>query len=551
MSDSNSNGTGDSGAGSSGSRGTTRLTRRNWIRTAGAAGIAGLAGCTGGGSGNDGGGTDSNGDGTTTGGSDDVTTIEIWRWPHSTEPSNTGEDEIVELFNEGPGAEQGIHVEQVKNPFGDHQTKVKTAIGSKSAPDIAWTFTQQYYDFAGKDRSTIEEEAPYVYIDDYVSDDWLGDFYEKELSNQRTKFGGVVGAPFISGLQPGLLYLNVDAWEAAGLGEVPTDSWSYEEYLEAVEAIHGVEANGSMVNGVGIGLKDATGSEWSNFPGTIGVTAGSLIGNGYQRQDDKYVLTMASDPELEAWNEMFGKPLANGWTNNPLSYDYLETQEPFIGGQIGLLHHATFSRVQFGQEADFNWEIVPYPTKGGNENYSVFSAGAGVLVTMTAFKEEVGGNPEAAAEFIKFRNNARNQYRWFNTSSQAIPNKGSYELMNSEGVSDFVEQTGGKDIMARADAAYSEYQSVREAIKSRYPDIKTTSGGAPVTDVPSGIASGRVGEALGGMLQRLAQNGNSNPQEAFTQAEGQWADLIVQADDTEFAEESRGYNKPEPKAGPI
>lgn len=548
MADSDTSANTSSNATGSSAGESRHVSRRNWIQMAGAAGIAGLAGCSGGDGGS--GGTEG-GDGTTTRGSGDVTTIEYWRWPHSTEPSNAGEDQIVQAFNEGPGAEKGIRVEQVKNPFGDHRTKVKTAIGSNSAPDVAWTFTEQYYDTAGKDRSTIEEEAPYVYIDNYADDDWLGNFYEKELSNHQTKFGGVVGAPFISGLQPGLMYLNVDAWEAAGLGEVPSGSWSWAEYLEAVEAMHGVEANGSTVNGTGIGLKDADTTEWVNYPGAVGVTAGSLIGNGYQREDDAYVLTTASDPELEAWNNMFGKPLANGWTNNPLSYDFLETQDPFVGGQIGLLHHTTFSRVEFGQEADFNWDIIPYPTKGGNENYSVYNAGINVIISMTAFKEEVGGHPEEAAEFIKFRNNAQNQYKWFNTSSQAIPNKASYELMESKGVSDFVEQTGGKDIMDRVDQAYAEYDTVREAIKSRYPDIKTTEGGAPVTNVPTGIASGRVGQTMGGMLQRLAQNNNSNPKQAFIDAEKKWGELIARTDATKFAQSSSGFNKPEPKAGPL
>lgn len=542
MSHSDSSKASGSNANGTTARGTT-VTRRNWLKITGAAGVTGLAGCTGDGS--------SNTDGTTTGGSDGVTTIEYWRWPHSTEPSNAGEDQIVKLFNEGPGAEKGIKVKQVKNPFGDHRTKVKTAIGSDSAPDIAWTFLDRYYETAGKDRSTIEEEAPYVYMDNYVSDDWVGDFYDKPVSQQQAKFGGLVAPPFISGLSPGLMYLNVDAWKEAGLGEIPSGTWSWQEYLDAVEAMHGVKVNGSTVNGTGIGLKDANTTEWNNFLGTTSPTAGSLIGNGYQREDDKYVLTTASDPELETWNNLFGKPIENGWTNNPMAYDFIEMQEPFVNGQIGLLHHATYSRVEFGEQADFDWAIIPYPTKGGNGNYSVYTAGIGVLITMTAFKKEVGGNPEAAAEFIKFRNNARNQYRWFNTSSQSVPNEGAYKLMNEEGVSDFVKQTGGKKIMDRIDGAMKEYDSVKEAIKKRYPDIKTTEGGAPVTTSPTGIASGRVGETMGGALQRLAQNNNQNPKKEIVNAEIKWGELIKRSDSAKLAESSSGYNKPDPKAGPI
>lgn len=523
--------------------GTRNVSRRNWMQLAGAASVAALAGCT------SMGGNKTNG--AAAGGKDGVTTIEYWRWPHSTEPSNNGEDQIVKLFNEGPGAKKGIRVKQVKNPFGDHRTKVKTAIGSNSAPDVAWTFLERYYETAGKDRSTIEEEAPYVYIDNHVSDDWIGDFYDKPISRQQAKFGGIVAPPFISGLSPGLMYLNVDAWKKAGLGKIPSGTWSWQEYLKAVKAMHGVKVNGSTVNGTGIGLKDANTTEWNNFLGPTSTVAGSLIGNGYQRKDGKYVLTTGSDPEIETWNNLFGKPIKNGWTNNPMAYDFIEMQEPFVNGQIGLLHHATYSRVEFGQSADFEWAIVPYPTKNGNENYSVNSAGVGDIISMTAFKEEVGARPEAAAEFVKFRNNAQNQYRWFNTSSQAVPNESAYKLMNEDGVSDFVKKTGGKKIMDRIDKAMKEYGPVRKAIKKRYPNIKTTAGGEPVTTTPTGIASGRVGETMGGALQRLAQNNNKNPKEEIVNAEVKWGELIKRSDSGKFAESSRGHNKPEPKAGPL
>ncbi|WP_136688575.1 ABC transporter substrate-binding protein [Halorhabdus amylolytica] len=530
-----------------------RVTRRNWLRLAGATSISALAGCGGddttteGDSGGDSDGMTSTG--TTTGAVQDVTTIEYWRWPHSTDPSNEGEDRIVEEFNSGPGADMGIEVQQVTNPFGDHRTKVKTAIGSNNAPDVAWTFTNQYYDTAGKDRSTIEEEAPYVYIEDYVSDEWLGDFYEKDLATQRAKYGGVVGAPFISGLEPGLLYVNVDAWEAAGLGELPSDTWSWQEYLDAVEAIDGTTVNGTTVNGTGLGLKDAHTTEWVNYLGGPDRTAGELVGNAFQRQDDSYVLTAASTPDLEAWNTFWGTPIEEGWTINPMAYDFLETQEPFAAGQIGILSHTTYSRVQFGQDAEIDWEIIPYPTKGGND-YLMYEAGLGNLViSMTTFKEEVGAKPEAAAEFIKFRNNARNQYKWFNVSSQSVPNRGAYELMESEGVSDFVEQTGGKALMDRIDESYRNYQELYDTIKSRWPDIKTTEAGAPVRNSPTGIGSGRVGQAMGGALQQLAQSNNRNPQRALTQAETEWANVVKEVEGTTVAEDSIGWNKPEPKAG--
>jgi len=526
---------------------SSRMTRRRLIKATGAAGVAGLAGCSGDG--------DSGGATATTVGSpgDDVTTIEYWRWPHSTEPSNAGEDEIVQAFNEGPGAEQGIQVEQVTNPFGDHGQAVRTAIGSNDAPDVAWTFTRQYFDPVGNDRETIEEEAPYTYIDNFVGDDILDQFYQPYMDLQEALFGGIAGLPFISGLDPGLMYVNVEAWEAAGLGDLPEGSWSWEEYLNAAEQIDGTEVNGTEINGVGVGLSDAvSNTEWNQYLTAMSRTAGSLVGNGYQNTDGRTVLTVASDPEVEAWNALIGTPMENGWTNNPGAFEFLEMQDQFVEGQVAMVHNPTFSRVEFGQDADFEFTIVPYPTKNGEEDFGVFAPGTGAaFVLFSTFKEEVGANPEAAAEFIKFRNNARNQYNWFNTSSQVIPNRESFQLMEEEGVSEFIEETGGLEVQRRVDQAMSDFDAIQSALKNRYPDIATDAAGSPVTSTPREIASGRVHEAMGGALQRLGQSDNSDPQGRLTEAEEQWAQFIQQADDVSLNESSVGYNNPEPQAGPL
>lgn len=524
------------------------VSRRRLLSTAGATGVAALAGCSG--NGNDG----SDGNGGTTGDTgDDVTTIEYWRWPHSTEPSNTGEDEIVQAFNEGPGAEQGIRVEQVVNPFGDHGQAVRTAIGSDDAPDIAWTFTPQYYDPVGQDRETIEAEAPYAYLDDYVDDGIFDEFYDAYMDIQRSLFGGVVGLPFISGVSPGLMYVNVDAWNAAGLGDLPEGSWSWEEYQNAVEQIDGTEVNGTTVNGTGVGLSDAASNqEWDSVLENVGRTAGSLIGSGYQNQDGEAVLTIASDPEVEGWNAMFGEPIANGWTNNPGAYEFLAMQDPFASGQIGLLHHTTFSRVEFASAADFEFDIIPYPTKNGTQYSGLYEPDtATATILFTPFKEEVGGNPEAAAEFIKFRNNARNQYNWFKTSSQTVPNRGAYELMQEEGVSDFVEETRGLEVQGRVTQALENFDAIQDAIINRYPDVATNESGNPITNVPKNIASGRVHEAMGSALQQLVLNDNSDPQGQITAAEEQWGQYIMDSEGNQVDEDSIGYNVPEPQAGPL
>lgn len=154
-------------------------------------------------------------------------------------------------------------------------------------------------------------------------------------------------------------------------------------------------------------------------------------------------------------------------------------------------------------------------------------------------------------EFIKFRTNAENMYNWFNTSSQAIPNRAAYEMIAEEGASDFVEETGGRSLMDRINEAMEQYQPQQQTIKNRYPDIKTTEAGSPVTSMPLSLGSGQVHDLMGGALQQLARNDNGNPEEAITNAEEGWAELIADSDDLEVNQDSIGYNQPEPQAGPL
>lgn len=508
------------------------ISRRDWLRASGVGSVTALAGCL-------------------LGSGDDDGVIEYWRWPHSTDPSNTGEDEIVQAFNEGPGADMGIEVEQVTNPFGDHEQAVRTAIGGGDAPDVAWTFPADLHDYTGQSREDIEEDAPFVYIEDYIDDDFRNQFFDPAWEWQEQRYGGLIGVPFISGLRPGLMYVNVDAWNEAGLGDLPEDSWSYEEYLDAVEALHGTEVNGSEVRGAGVATADlVSNGEWYNYATRLSRTAGSLIGGGYQNEDGEYVMTLASDAEVEAWNAIAGEPIANGWTNNPGAYEWIELQDPFASGQIGIMHHLTYTRVELAEQADFEWEIVPYPTKDGEENFGIYSASS-MDITMNAFREEVGGNPEDAMEFIKFRNNAENQYKWFNLSSQAVPNQAAYEKMQEEGLSDFVEQSRGLELMDRVADAMEQHAVQQEAIQERYPDVGLTESGVPITDVPRGAGSGQVHDAVGGMHQRLANNGNSDPESAFTEAEEAWANVLAEEEDAAVDEDSIGYNSPEPQSGPL
>lgn len=135
--------------------------RRQWLQTTALVGAAALGGCLGedgdGGDG-DGNGGDNDNNGGSVGDTDEEVVIEYWRWPHSTDPSNEAENQIVEDFND---LDNGIRVEQDRTPFGDFPTRLKSAVGAGDAPDVAWNlWPGELYDPAGKSREDIMENAP-------------------------------------------------------------------------------------------------------------------------------------------------------------------------------------------------------------------------------------------------------------------------------------------------------------------------------------------------------------------------------------------------------
>lgn len=511
------------------------VSRRHWLKAAGGATAGLLAGC----SSLDGNGTETNPGGTDGGvGGEDVT-IEYWRWPHSTDASNEAENSIVEKFNE---MDNGITVEQVKTPFGDFRTKLKTAVSGKNAPAVFWGDPQWLMDPAGKSREEIAGQAPFVYLEDLIPNSHLDQFWESFWVQQFNLAKGIWGVPFVAGFQPGVMYVNVDAWKEADLGELPSGSWSIEEFHQAAKTLNDMTVNGKKVNGFQAGLKDID-TLWFLVM-QKGRTFGKIIDEGFKNGDDEYVLTMADDAMRKGWEAWYGTPIDEGWTQDPFAYSYNELPQPFYDGQDALSLHQTWAKADITEKADFEWDILPVPTEGGKD-YWVREAGA---ANMMAVKESFGGKPEAAAEFIKFRTNAQNSYDFFNVSAQAVANKQAYERMKDEGVSDFAKETNALRVMDILASTAEELKDLSQRRKDRYPSIKSqTIKGTFVVDsgIPTGAGGGQIRQIAGTEFQRVLKQ-DKDAKQALTDIESQWSSVLSDAGHS-VMKDSVGYDTPAPK----
>lgn len=517
-------------------------TRRSLLAGLGTSAVVGLAGCmdTNGGNGNGGG----DGDGDGGGGGDDggETTIEYWRWPHSYKPANEFERDVIERFNE---KDNGITVEELTVPTGDFITKLKSAIASDNAPDVAWNRgIEQLYDPIGKSREDIENNAPYAYLENHIEQEFFDEFWDAIWVDQLNRFKGRVGIPFYASFGFGHVYVNVDAWEQAGLGDLPTDSWTFEEWHAALEAMDGLTVNGQEIQGWALGLQDINSFIW-NIPERVSRTSGKVIGSGYQNADDEWVLTMADDAMRRGWENIYQIPIDNGWTTDPLSRAVGADVQPFYSGSAGILLGETWARQHIAQNAEFEWALLPIPTNQGKTDYWLRDGSA---LSMQIYREEVGGNPQAAAEFATFRNNAENHYKWMNITSQGPANRGAYDLYKSKGLSEFAEKAKTAVNMETLKSAFEGMAALPKMRKDRWPDIKTQEiEGQLVVEqgIPGGAGGGQIHEIAGGQMQRMIKG--KDPQQALEDMESEWTS-VLEGEGHAVKDSSVGYNKPTPKS---
>lgn len=518
----------------SNSNSSGKSSRRKWLKMAGTGSIALLAGCSSGGNGN-GGGDKKNSKG--------ETVIEYWRWPHSTQASNDGENAIVKAFNK---LDNGVQVKQVKTPYLDYPTKLKSAIGSKSAPAVGWNLSpSNLYETAGKSQDEIAENAPYTYLGDHFDASFMDEFWSKVWDRQRSQYKGIISIPFVGGVDPGLFYINVDAWKAAGMGDLPKDGWSIQEWHDAMKKISGTKVNGTNIKGYIVGLKDINSRDrWTEVM-YKGRTMGKIIEEGYQNKNDEYVFTFADDAMSAAWDAWYGTPIEKGWVTDPSAYTKHQTVQQFYEGQAATAQLFTWARAGIADNANFEWAIVPFPTRNGKDHWLRDTSAPG----MSAFKDEIGGNVEAAVKFIQYRTSAKQAFKFFNVSGQAVPNEKAYQMIKDKPneLSNFVKKSKAVSVMDGMDAAFKALEDLTNKRQKRYPDIKSSKVKGVTSleiQIPRGAGGGQLQQQTGNNLQRLVA-GQVETKEALVEIEKQWQQTL-KTDSYSVDAESVGFNKPKP-----
>lgn len=510
--------------------------RRTWLKLSGVAASGLLAGC----SQED---QDDAGETTTDGETGEAdnqseTTIEFWHWPPGPDRQRAWIKDMVRRFNEGPGKEKGIRVERTAIPFGDFKTKLLSAIGAKDTPDAAYGMLPWLMDPAGKSKEEIRSKLPVVLAEDLYSEEVLDEYYEALWAQQIQTWNARVAIPFyVGGVRA--FYVNQDLASEAGIEEFPTAP-TIEDYHELTKAISENTGNHGHI----MALKDMNHQTWRELPRSHG----KLVGGGYQNQDNEFELTLADSAYRDMWDDLYVTPLKNGWMADPLAYKGLEHIQDFYEGGFGSIQGPTWYRLNFNKEADFEWSSHKPPQPADAEPYIHPVAGAPALT----FKEEYGGNPEAAKEFVKHWTSKEEAADFAARTATFMPNKHGIEQvkeMYPDNTSEFFNDTNGMAAVEQLEKSLKKTLEVPKMLQNRYPSIHSSSYGngdylSVKQGVPPTAGGGQITEKhrteLSNMLLQAKKGDDVNIEDTLSSIEKQWQQILetaghkVNGETTEF-----------------
>ncbi len=281
---------------------------------------------------------------------------------------------VITAFEE----QSGITVNVQPAPTQDYSTRMRTLLASGEPPDIMRIDDDLVRGFA--EANQLLDLTPM--IEESGVD--TAQFPEGQYGFTNQADG--THPAWVIGVQPRVLFCNVDMFEAAGVPLPPStwtgENWTWEDFLETAQALTNEEEQqwGTLVYG--------DNAYEQTFSVNNGVEGGIYSPDGTE-------FTLASEKGVEAVQWVTDLTCVHGvqppWSE--LQIDQAR-QQLFASGRIGMLFGA-FGLVPYMKEnvTDFTWDVAPVPAREAQEQ-------EGSLIVFTIPKD--ASNPEAAWQLLEF-----------------------------------------------------------------------------------------------------------------------------------------------------
>jgi multiple sugar transport system substrate-binding protein len=312
-----------------------------------------------------------------------------WGFWGSPEEKASHEKVAAEFMKTHPN----IKIEVWHQPWDDYFTKLQTLWASgdtATIPDVVFLFPVPTYAANG----VLEDLTPYIQKDNYDLND-----YWPALLESATYQDKVYGFPRDIGLE--VLYYNKAIFDEAQVA-YPTDSWTWDDFLDAAKKLSVVEANGRVTR-YGLGME---GGKWSLW---VNQNKGSILDD--MRNPSKCTLT---EPAALDAIKFFA-----GLMNDKLAMRDADLSQAggdaavFQSGQVAMIIQNA-SRVSAFNTATMNYDVVPVPIPQGGQRSA--SAG-GAAWSMTAASD----NKDEAWTFLSWLQSTDGGQKLYTASGEIFP----------------------------------------------------------------------------------------------------------------------------------
>lgn len=260
-----------------------------------------------------------------------------------------------------------IKIETMVEPWGDYFTKVQTLWASGDAsviPDVLFLWPTPRYAADG----VLENLDPWIEKTGYDLSDYWPALLESAMYN-----GSVYGLP--RDISVDVLYYNKDIFDEVGV-DYPTDDWTWDDLLAAMEKLTVVEASGRVA-------RYALGMEGGKYQLWVGQNRGSILDD--MRNPSKCTLT---EPAAVEGVKFFADMMNNNYAMRDAALSQAGGDAAvFQSGQVAMIIQNS-SRVSAFNQAGLNYDVATVPIPKGGQRSAAAGGAAWVMSAASDHKEE-------------------------------------------------------------------------------------------------------------------------------------------------------------------
>lgn len=313
-----------------------------------------------------------------------------------------GSDEEIATFNTMISQYEekypGVTVDYITVSAGDFATKLQTMITSNQTPDVFYLQPEKVMPYA--DAGLLADLSDFVDNNDLFdpSNVWASAIDMYRFDGATPGRGAVYGLP--KDIGPFALAYNKDLFDAAGITAPTADApWTWDEYVTAAKQL--TTGNGAdKVYGTGnYSLESAV---WSNGADWL--------------NPDHTTVTVTDPAFVDALQWVADLNLVEGVTPSPGEESAQGDYDRFVNGKLGMMGIGPWNQGGLWADADFQWDIMPWPVSPKTGDEAIWYGGIGFAVSNSSAYSEDASN---LAAFLAFNEDAQ---RTNIEKGQAIPN---------------------------------------------------------------------------------------------------------------------------------